>query len=523
MSSHHPLAVHLERGRELRLEDRLEESLQHFEAALRLDPGCARAHAGYGGTLARLGQMSRAMDAYREALRIQPTQPRVYGALANLYMEQGRADRAAYCLRQAVAQEPDDEILRSNLLYTMNFDGATSPEELFREHHEFGKRLGDLPALTPRWRPKRSLKVGYVSGDFCDHPVSYFFEPLLENHRRRAFEVTLYSSTPNPDFVTSRLRHLAAHWRDVRADSDEELADIVRRDGIDILVDLAGHTSIARLGTFARKPAPVQVSGIGYPNTTGLSTIDYRITDEWADPPGMTERWHTEKLIRLPRGFNCFRAPDSSPAVTKAPCLRGGAITFGSCAKPAKWNQAVVQAWAEILRQVPGSRLLLHHSTAVGNQPHILEDFLSHGIDPQRIAITGPLDWSAHWEWFHQLDLALDPFPYHGTTASCETLWMGVPFVTLAGSTHVARVGVSLLTRIGLERFVARTVGEYIALAVGLAADPPSLANLRSGMRRRMRNSSLMDGSGYTRSLEDAYRKMWAEAGRGSTFRSTVE
>ncbi len=414
---------------------------------------------------------------------------------------------------QAVAQAPDDEILRSNLLYALNFDSRTSPEQLFREHCEFGKRIGGIAAPAPAWRPKRLLKIGYVSGDFCDHPVSYFFEPVLENHRRGSFEITLYSSTARRDFLTRRLRRLAYRWRDVRAASDATLAGMVQRDGIDILVDLAGHTSIARLGTFARKPAPVQATYLGYPNTTGLAAMDYRITDQWADPPGMTERLHTEELVRLPSGFLCFRAPDASPEVAKSACLDAGGITFGSCSKPPKWTQGVIRTWAAILRQVPDSRLLLHHSTAVTNQARILEAFFSHGIAPNRIAISGALDWRAHWEWFHQVDLALDPFPYHGTTASCETLWMGVPFITLAGRTHVERVGVSLLTRIGLEGLVARDEEEYVALAVGLAARREALADLRAGMRRRLQNSTLMDGRGFTRSLEDAYRTMWARAG----------
>jgi protein O-GlcNAc transferase len=518
MSNDDTLTVHLERGRELRLEGRLEEAAQNFEAALRLDAGCARAHAGYGGTLARLGHPGRAIEAYWESLRIQPAQPRVYGALGSLYMEQGRADCAADCFRQAVAQEPDDEILRSNLLYALNFDTRASPEEVFREHCEFGRRAaeavsGATVAVAHKRRSSRRLKVGYVSGDFYDHPVAYSFEPILENHRRRSFAITLYSSTSKPDVVTERLRRLAGRrWRDVHAATDEELAAIVRRDRIDILVDLAGHTSIARLGTFVRKPAPVQVNFQGYPNTSGLSAMDYRITDEWADPPGMTERWHTERLVRLPGGFLCFCPQESPPGVGKAPCLKGGPITFGSCSKPPKWTHVTIEAWAAILRQVPDSRLLLHHSTAEGTQARVIETFFSHGILPHRIGFAGALEWGEHWEWFHQVDLALDPFPYNGTTGSCETLWMGVPFIALAGATHVARVGVSLLTRLGLQHLIARDVEEYIAVAVSLAADRPALQNLRSGMRPRMRRSTLMNGAAFTRELEEAYRKMWADA-----------
>jgi protein O-GlcNAc transferase len=520
MSKDDTLTVHLERGRELRLQGRLEEALQNFEAALRLDPGCARAHAGYGGTLARMGHPARAIEAYWESLGIQPNQPRVYGALGSLYMEQGRADCAADCFRQAVAQQPDDEILRSNLLYALNFDSRASPEEVFREHCEYGRRVeavcgnsGVAHSRRPARQSSRRLKIGYVSGDFYDHPVAYSFEPILENHRRRAFEITLYSSTSKPDVVTERIRRLAGRrWRDVSTATDEELAGIIRRDRIDILVDLAGHTSIARLGAFARRPAPVQVNFQGYPNTSGLSAMDYRITDEWADPPGMTERWHTERLVRLPGGFLCFCPQEFPPAVRKVPCLKGGPVTFGSCSKPPKWTHGSIEAWSAILRQVPDSRLLLHHSTAEGTQARVLEEFFSHGISPHRIGFAGALDWGAHWEWFHQVDLALDPFPYNGTTGSCETLWMGVPFIALAGATHVARVGVSLLTRIGLEHLIARDVEEYIAMAVRLAADRPALQRLRSGMRRRMRSTTLMNGAAFTREMEAAYRRMWAEA-----------
>jgi protein O-GlcNAc transferase len=527
MSNDSTLTVHLERGRELRLQGRLQEALQNFEAALRLDATCARAHAGYGGTLARMGHPARAIEAYWESLRIHPTQPRVYGALGSLYMEQGRADRAADCFRQAVEQEPDDEILRSNFLYALNFDSRASPKEVFLEHCEFGKRLNGagarvaVPSRRPVRHPSKRLKIGYVSGDFYDHPVAYSFEPILENHRRPAFEITLYSSTSKPDVVTERIRRLADRWRDVRDTTDEELAGIVRRDRIDILVDLAGHTSIARLGTFARRPAPVQVNFQGYPNTSGLSAMHYRITDEWADPPGMTERWHTERLVRLPGGFLCFCPQESPPAVGKAPCLKGGPITFGSCSKPPKWTYGSIEAWAAILRQVSDSRLLLHHSTAEGTQARVLEEFFSQGIPPHRIGFAGALDWSTHWEWFRQVDLALDPFPYNGTTGSCETLWMGVPFITLAGATHVARVGVSLLTRIGLEHLIARDVGEYIAKAVSLAADHPALQRLRSGMRRRMLRTTLMNGAAFTREMEDAYRKMWQthQAGRDAFVR----
>jgi predicted O-linked N-acetylglucosamine transferase (SPINDLY family) len=460
------------------------------------------------------------LEAYWEALHLQPFNPRVYAAAGAIYLDQGRAEAAVDCFRQSLAQDPDNAVVRSNFLFALNFDPRATPDDIFREHRAYDERHAlRSTSAPPRRQANGPLHVGYVSGDFCDYPVSYFFEPILANHSARAIVTTLYSSTPEPDFLTARLRALAGRWRDVRTASDEQMAGMVREDRIDILVDLSGHTSIARLGVFARKPAPVQVTYLGYPNTTGLVAIDYRLTDAWADPPGMTERWHTEELVRLPRGFLCYRPRGTTPAVAKAPCLRAGAFTFGSCSKPLKWNAAVIKAWADILRRVPNSRLALHHSTGNGNDARALEEFFTRGVTPDRIAISGELGWREHWEWFRQVDLALDPFPYHGTTASCETLWMGVPFVSLAGCTHVSRVGVSLLASVGLERLVASSVEEYVETAVRLARDRHALAGLRAGLRDRMQKSPLMDGAGFTRDLEEAYREIWERPARRSVVK----
>jgi predicted O-linked N-acetylglucosamine transferase (SPINDLY family) len=513
----------LDRGRELRLEGRLDEALDCFVESLRLDPACARAHAGYGATLAKMGHYHMAMEAYWQCLRLQQLNPRVYAALADLYLQCGRAEPAVDCFRQAVLQAPTDENTHGNLLYTLNFDSRCSPEDIFREHLKYGGLHGSMPSLPPPTRRRKGpIRIGYTSGDFCNHAVVNFFEPILNHHRRDLFEITLYSSTPNPDFVSERLQKPGHAWRDVSATSDEDMADIVRRDGIDILVDLSGHTSVARLGVFGRRPAPVQVNYLGYPNTTGLAAMDYRITDAWADPPGMTEQWHTERLVRLPRGFLCYQPPEGASEVSEAPCIRAGSVTFGSFSKPLKWSARAIEAWAAILRRVPDSRLLLHQYRAGPGSPCVFESFLSLGVSPHRIQISGSLDGSDHWDWFHQVDLALDPFPYNGTTASCETLWMGVPLVTLAGCSHVSRVGASLLTRLGLDALIARTPEEYVELAAALAATPLRLSDLRAGMRARMLGSTLMDGPGFTRDLEAAYQELCGVARDGSTRRGQV-
>jgi protein O-GlcNAc transferase len=516
----------LDRGRSLRLEGRLEEALECFQTALRLDPESARAHAGHAATLGRMGLHGQAIASYWEALRLDPGNPRIYSALGNRYLDQGRPELTVDCYRQALAVDPEDVLTRANLLFALNFDYRPSPEEIFREHAEFGRRHGTaIEAVPAHPGGKRPLRIGYVSGDFCSHPVSSFFEPVLACHSRDEFEIVLYSNTSKEDAVTERLRRLSGAWpwRNVTGASDEEAAQMVRDDGIDILVDLAGHTGENRLDIFAHKPAPVQATWLGYPNTTGIPAFDYRLTDAVADPPGLTDHLHTERLVRLPRGFLCYLPPregnEAAPEVAPAPSLETGAIAFGSCSKPLKWNPEVIRVWAAILRRIPGSRLLLHHSTNSrdGFRTFLYEQFFAHGVAPDRIEILGSVESDQHWNWFHEVDLALDPFPYNGTSGTCETLWMGVPVIALAGRTHVSRVGASILSALDLESLIAATPGEYVDIAVRLASDPGELARLRAGMRERMMRSPLMDAPGFTRSLEDAYRWMWEQvpAGQG--------
>ena len=507
----------LDRGRELRLEGRLSEAVECFENALRLDPACARAHAGYAATLGRLGRHTQAIASYWEALRLDPGNPRIWAALGNRYLEQGRAELAVDCYRQALSFDPNDELTRAVLLFALHCDPRRAPEEIFRAHCEYGARHGLPPRLPPApLATGGRLRIGYLSGDFYTHPVSSFFEPILAHHSRADFDIFLYSNTAQEDEVTARLRHLAGDWpwRDITGLSDDEAAQTVRADAIDILVDLSGHTMGSRLAVLARKPAPVQATYLGYPNTTGIPAIDFRFTDAVADPPGLADRLHTERLVRLPRGFLCFARPQGAPEVGPPPFVRAGAIAFGSCSKALKWNSEVVRVWAAILRRTPGSRLLLHHSTSDrdGTRTNLLEQFFTHGVSPDRIEILGGVDWRRHWEWFHRVDLALDPFPYNGTMGTCEALWMGVPVIALEGRTHVSRVGVSLLTGLHLEHLLAATPEEYIEKTVRLAAAPAELAHLRAGMRERMARAPLMDGAGFTRHLEEAYRWMWGRA-----------
>jgi predicted O-linked N-acetylglucosamine transferase (SPINDLY family) len=349
--------------------------------------------------------------------------------------------------------------------------------------------------------------------------VGTFIEPILANHDHAAFEVVCYCDVPRPDAVTQRLRAFADQWHSIIGMTDEQLAGKIRQDGIDILVDLAGHTADNRLRTLARKPAPVQVTYIGYPDTTGLRAVDYRITDGDADPPGLTEQYHTESLIRLPGPFPCYSAPAEAPQANALPALSGGGVTFGSFNNFAKVTAHALALWARILDQVPGSRLLLK-AASLGDlavRQRVQEFFAGKAVSPQRLELLGrEPSTRGHLSHYHRIDIALDTFPYCGTTTTCEALWMGVPVVSLAGSTHVARVGTSLLNSVGLAELSAHDEADYVRIACRLAGDLEKLAAMRITLRQRMQRSPLMDGPRLTRELEKVYREMWAEYCRNS-------
>ena len=321
-----------------------------------------------------------------------------------------------------------------------------------------------------------------------------------------------YANLPRPDPVTARLQRLVPHWRDIYKAPDAQVADRIRQDGIDILVDLAGHTAHNRLLLFARKPAPVQATWLGYPDTTGLKAMDHRLTDAHADPPGTTEHLHTEQLIRLPDCAWCFRPSEHAPPVSEPPMPRAGHITFGCFNALPKINAPLLRLWSEILLGVPGSRLLLKNAAV--RDPSVQQRMRTvleeAGVAPGRIELAGHIPEPAgHLASYGRVDIALDTFPYHGTTTTCEALWMGVPVVTLAGKTHASRVGVSLLANVGLPDLVARDPGEYVRIAAALGTDAHRLAEFRASLRERMAASPLMDATRFARNVEQAYREMW--------------
>ncbi len=356
----------------------------------------------------------------------------------------------------------------------------------------------------------RVLRVGYVSPDFRAHAVAYFLEPILLHHNSNSVETFCYAELPVPDARTMSFRAMAKNWRETYAMSDDSLAALIREDAIDILVDLAGMTSGTRLLVFAKKPAPVQISYLGYPCTTGLGTMDYRLVDAVTAPPG-EETSDVEELHRLPVPFACYWPSQSAPSVSSLPAEATGVITFGSLHKLEKLNAAVLDLWAQLLRQAPSSRLLFVRNTLQGRVVQCFaEQLQKRGIPQARLAFrcVKPADIQ-HLQAYEEIDIALDAFPWNGHTTACEALWMGVPVVALRGRRHSARMTASVLTAVGLEDLIAEDEAGYCRIAARLAADIVGLARLRRELRGRMMASPLCDGAAFTRHLEAAYRAMW--------------
>ncbi len=484
--------------------------------AVALNPGYADAQNVLGVALQEAGERSAAMHCYEAALRADPRHAFAANNMGAMLLARARVAEARDFFHRSMEAQPDWATPHSNLLFAMNYD-VTDSKALIEAHRAWSAVHAAARESQPFGNspePGRRLRVGYVSPDFRVHSVEWFIAGPLACHDRTGYDVYCYANVPKPDGTTERLRALGVTWRNVHGVSDDDAEKMIREDNVDVLVDLTGHTSDNRLTLFARRLAPVQVTWLGYPNTTGMTAMDYRLTDAWADPPGITDAWHTEQLVRLPRIFLCYTPSPDAPAVSAPPFREGGSITFGSFNTLPKLSPAAVATWSAILRAVPGSRLILK-STALQEaetRARIEDRFSASGVAPERVKLYARFPAQAdHLRLYAEMDIALDTFPYNGTTTTCEALWMGVPVITLAGGLHAGRVGVSLLNQIGLEELIAHDADEYVRIAVSLASDPGRMADLRQGLRERMRTSALCDAAGFTRDLEAAYREMWRQ------------
>ena len=460
------------------------------------------------------GCLSEDIEYLRKAMELDPDNPGVCHNLGMRLIGTGQIKESIDLLRKAVEKEPDNIVFRTNLLHCLHYLPDMDSHELFEEHKRWGllhAPLGKAKTVHNNNRnPDRRLRIGYISPNFRKHSVVYFFELLLDRHNRENVEVYGYGNVEHQDQITERLKEKFDCYRDIYGMDDKAVANIVEQDAIDILIDLAGHTVQNRLLVMALKPAPVQVTYLGYAGTTGMQQVDYRLTDALAEPPELQE-FYSEKLAYLPKGHHCYGPEDFGLGVEPLPALRNGYVTFGSFNNSCKTNLFIMKLWANILKVNDKSHLLLKFKCGIdqGVREHYFRQFGQLGISPDRLEIY---DWNVpveHLQLYNRMDIALDTYPYNGATTTCEALWMGVPVISLTGKTYVSRLGLSILTNVGLGFFAASTPEEYVAKATALAAKPEALAKIRATMRQRMLVSSLCDAKTFADSVEEAYRKMW--------------
>ena len=501
----------------LKEQGRMDEAMAECRMAIELKPDFPEARYNMGNVLRDQCHLDEAIGTYRRALELKPDFVDAHNNLGNVLKEQGRLDEAIGTYRRALGFKPAYVSAHSNLLFDMHYVSGTDVSALYGEHRRWDEAHAEpLRKLIPPHGndrdPERRLRIGYVSPDFREHSVAYFMESLLASHDHSQVEVYCYADLVREDGTSRRLQCHARQWRPIAGKTDGQVAELIRKDGIDILVDLAGHTAGNRLLVFARKPAPVQVTYLGYPDTTGMKAMDYRLTDGYADPPGTSEHLHSEELMRLPGSAWCYRPSGEAPPVGSAPVLSGGGVTFGCFNPRPKMTEEVLALWARLLMAVPGSRLLLKNlgfrDSSV--RERVMGMLMKGGVGEERVEFMGRVpSVTEHLVTYGRVDIALDTYPYHGTTTTCEALWMGVPVIALAGRTHASRVGVSLLTNAGLPELIAGSAEQYVEIAVKLAADIPRLVELRASLRERMASSALMDAPRFARNVEQAYRQMW--------------
>ena len=500
------------------------ESIAIFKRAIAQRTDYAEALANLANAQREASYPDLAEQALQEAIRIRPDFAAAHSNLGNAYFDQGKVDMALASYRRGIELGQDDRDFVPNYLFALNYSPSASDADLAAETRrlcqaKFDGLREEPTAMAPKAGAaigERRLRVGYVSPDLWMHPVARFLLPVLEHHDRSRFEVFAYSSRYLKDGMTTEIARRVEHWREVHQLDDAALAELIRADGIDLLIDLTMYARDCRPALFARKPAPVQITYLAYVGTTGLAAMDYRITDGVLDPPEGPPLPYSEQPLRLPRCWWSFAVPPpvvSIPPVLPPPCLRSRVISFGSLNNFVKVNEGVRELWAQLVASVPGSRLVLHIKETRARQG-LLEFFAERGVASDRISLIGYQNGPDYMATYGQIDIALDTAPFAGGTTSFDALWMGLPLVTLAGERSSSRGGASILTSLGRPEWIARSPEEYIAIAQRLASDPQQLATIRSGLRAELQASPLMDNAGFTRELEDLYRQAWERGSR---------
>ena len=506
---------HNSRGQVLERLGRFADARSSYETAVALDPEYAEGFNSLGHVLEREDRLTESQAHYETAIRLNPSYAEAHTNLGNVLKDCGALDQAISAYRRAIALRPDLPALHSNLLLTLHYHSDISPRDLAAEHRHWTERHAAPHDAATRPHandasPERRLRIGYVSPDFREHAIARFILPVLEAHDGRNVEVFAYSDAPRPDATTGRVRAAVDVWRDVAGLDPDRLAATVRDDRIDILVDLAAHSGGNRLDVFARKPAPVQVTWLAYCSTTGLDAIDYRLSDRFLDPDDEDLSHYSEETFRLPGCYWCYSPPEGPASEWPAPERDADAPhpTFGCLNNFAKVTDRTLELWMQILSRVPDARLLLY-TRAKRHRERVKDAMQRAGLDPARLDPVGRQSFDDYLRTYRRIDVALDPTPYGGGTTTCDSLWMGVPVISLAGRTAVSRAGSSLLSHAGLGHLVARTGEQYVRLATELLRDGAELANLRRELRGRLESSPVMNAPEFTRGLEATFRAMW--------------
>lgn len=496
-----------------------ELAIDSFNNAIDQSPNYAEAHFNIGQLYQTNNELHKAGEHFASACQISPDNLEFLAANAINLLKQGKLKDAHQLYDRILAAEPSKLPTQSSLLLTLNYTNHYSQKELYEFHKRYEQTIRHkLGIKNTKNKPQRinatsgkKIRVGYVSADFRVHSVAYFFEALLNSHDKGKFEVYCYYNKDFNDAVTNRIKSQSCHWRDVFDLSDSQLAKAIEKDKIDILVDLAGHTAGNRLATFLYRPAPIQISWLGYPNTTGLSCMDFRITDNYADAEGDSDQYHSETLLRMPDSFLCYQGDTTLSYQASPPCKQSGHTTFGSFNNLNKITDQVIKTWAKILNEVPDSRLLLKCKLLESEttQARLLKLFEEDGIDKSRITFKAKIDgYKEHMELYNEIDIGLDPFPYNGTTTTFEALWMGVPTLTICGDRHASRVGTSIMSNIGLNDFVCDDKKDYVRKAKELAGKKDYLESIRHTLRQKLSESKLCDSQAFAKDIEQLYSQV---------------
>lgn len=485
-----------------------------YRKAINLKPEFHEAHSNLGMVLAALGRWTEAEASYHNAIALRPDFAEAHNNLGGVYWALGRSAEAEMSYRCAIEINPELSSAQSNLLFCLSHNERVDSKVLAAEHARFGNRIeNDFRVSWPRHsnirNPDRILQVGFVSGDFCEHPVAHLIEPVLEQFGGNArFSLHAYSSNHREDDVTSRLRRHFNHWRRIGGCSDPALAETIQADGIDILIDLSGHTSRHRLPVFARKPAPVQASWIGYPGTTGLSAMDYYLADPFFLPHEQFQQQFTEKIVHLP-AVVAFRPAQGAPAINELPALGNRYVTFGSFNRQDKIDLSAIELWSKLLKRLPDSRMILGGLPQGGRHESLAESFAQHGIARERLSFHARSGMGDYLALHGQVDFCLDTLAYSGGTTTLHALWMGVPTLTVAGDTPPRRQGAAIMTHMGLEDFIAKNAEDFVKKGQHWAGRPQELAKLRQGMRDRFAKSVIGQPALVATGLASALRVMW--------------